>query len=266
MLKILIFSFLSDIETLKFFKWELDDASDLLIHISTSLRNLKHLRLPSLDGIISPTIDLRQLKSLHISRLEDEASVINWKFLSIYSPNVEKLSIGFVSNASMSNSNIESVTMKAKALRELCFGTAFELDNQCYNIIKTTSRNLRKLTIFTRDVEKARTNATRIHSGGLDCLILNNANNEFSAFVEESEPVIGPGSFNSIENVAAFIRPRVVAEPVAPSLAQARQNRRRQFVEMHQHIERQRIGRRRFADFHFNDFPFHEYVSEDDDE
>jgi hypothetical protein len=231
-----------DIETLKFFSWhDAHDITDLLVHLSENLRHLRVLRIPSLCGLVSPTIDFRSLKSLHVSKIEDESQAINWKFLTIYSPNIEKLTIERVENCFLSNGNIELVIMKSKQLRELCLGTVFEIDEQLYNIIKTTGKNLKKLVVFTRQTELAKTNATRIHSGGLNCLIiktdLGQLELDYKQLVEGQEDVIDHSPFNTIENIEQFIHPPSRPPAAQDNVVQINDRMRRRMIDLRRRRE-----------------------------
>lgn len=215
-----------NIETLQFHDWELDDVTDILIQISVSLRNLRELCLPTLVcGFISPIINLENLKTLHISKVCSISEARNWKFLCIYCPHIEKLTIGEVNNLHLSNAEIEIVTLKLKNLKELCLGSNFEFDEQLYNIIKSSAKNLKKLTLCTKNIERARTSVSRIHSSGLNCHIFKFK--EESQIVFESTKKSGIGGFNTIDDVEAFLRP----QPSPQLDNNARQARRRRMFE-----------------------------------
>jgi hypothetical protein len=82
-----------NIQELKFLECPSTDISELLFGISEDLKNLKHLTIPCLPGIVSPVIDFSSLTELTVEELKTAAEVTNWTYLVIYSPNVEKLSV-----------------------------------------------------------------------------------------------------------------------------------------------------------------------------
>ncbi|CRL07565.1 CLUMA_CG020530, isoform A [Clunio marinus] len=143
---------------------------DFISHLSFKLPNLKHLRLPSIRGTIAPTAHFNNLKTLHVAKINNMEEGANWMLLTAYSPNIQKLAIGRVENLFLSNGRLEVVLSRLPNLQELCLGSVFDIDEQAYNIINTSARNLRKLTVFTDD-EKSKTIIHRIMNRGLKCFL-----------------------------------------------------------------------------------------------
>jgi hypothetical protein len=247
-----------------FYNWDCQDATDMLIHLSLTVPHLERLRLPSLQAtFISPIIAFNSLKYLHVSRIDTPSCGDNWKFLCIYCPNLEKLTIRRVENNCLPNAQVESVLMKTKKVKELCFGNMFDVDEQLLNIIKTTGKNLRKLTIFSNDTELCRSNVTRIHSNGLNVYVKSSD----EVFNDEEEKLIDEsGFFNNIENVDAFIHTRVIALTDEQRRMQNRMRiqlrvRRRQNGDERVRFMRRRMENDRFALFN----NMQDFLEDDDD-
>jgi hypothetical protein len=66
---------------------------------------------------------------------------------------------------------IGAVMSKAKKLRELDLGRNFEYNEQALNFIKMTAKNLKRLQIYTRNLENIKILVERIHGDGLNCNI-----------------------------------------------------------------------------------------------
>ncbi|KAG5669194.1 hypothetical protein PVAND_017087 [Polypedilum vanderplanki] len=235
------------IKTLEILDASFTDFSDILITVTETHKNLEHLTLPSLPGIISPMIDLKSLKTLNIQSLSNKTEALNLTFLVIYSPNIKKLLVKCVHNIFMDNTDISLMLSKAKYLEELNFGKNFEFDDQAMNIIKNTAKNLKRLTIYTYDVERMKAMVERIHNDGLHCFIYKGHNIENDKF--DDFEVTQKHSFNNIANYADYLRNANIREhehapvlhvryPVEPNMNMARMRR---------------IARRRIRNFNNDD-------------
>lgn len=157
------------VETLKFIDWDAYEVTELIDHISSTLPNLKHLSLPDLPGIISKTQVFHSFKSLHVTNLDNAE---NLKFLIIYCPNLEALTISHAESGIIDNELVKFIVKKAKRLRKLCLGVDFELDEEGFNLVLRLANKLRMLIVYTENVEESLARGQLITDDKLKYIVL----------------------------------------------------------------------------------------------
>ncbi|KAG5667472.1 hypothetical protein PVAND_015452 [Polypedilum vanderplanki] len=167
-----------EVRKLKVINSSFDFKDEFIPHVNKSLQNLYYLKLPLNYGIIpsESRINFVNIKHLEFEAIKYPIHVNRLIYILQKSPNVKILRIGWIGNHAVSNDLFIKILKNAENIEEIQFGSkydSFEMNEEIIEIIKENSNeNLKKLTIFTNNVEEMRKKFRKLHDKNLKCVAL----------------------------------------------------------------------------------------------